>query len=72
MAQVGQLPTNAEALLSLSDHPQPLQPNNAPNAPPPRLEPHSFELLANSIVAVDWIINGKKVWLLGCIPVPRE
>ena len=67
MAQVGHLPTNAEALRSLNDQAQLLQPNNAPNDPPPRPEPHPFELLTNSIVAVVWIINDKKVCLLGCI-----
>ena len=72
MAQVSQLPTNAEAHRSLSDQPQPLQPNNAPNVPPPRPEPHPLELLANSIVAVVWIINGKQVWLLGCITEYHE
>ena len=72
MAQVSQLPTNAEAHRSLSDQPQPLQPNNAPNVPPPRPEPHPLELLANSIVAVVWIINGKKVQLLGCITEYHE
>ena len=49
-----------------------LQPNNTPNAPLPSPEPHPFELLTNSIVAVVWIINGKKVWFLGCITEYHE
>ena len=60
MAQVGQLPTNAEAICSLNDQPKILQPNNAPNDPSPRPEPHTFELSANCMIAAVWIINDKK------------
>ena len=67
MTQVGQLPTKAEAICSLNDQIQTLQLNNAPNDPSPRPEPHPLELLDSCMIAVVWIINDKKVWLLGCI-----